>query len=372
MKLSAFAFVLMFSSLSLAQQAVDCFVAPACDEAEESTDNKCYNKVENDDNAIILRRVNKDGQVVADRISFDSLQVFADHPDQVPTNVRNTLESYCQGIQTTESKTVAVDSEKGWKIRFHFGFTRTNYRPTDVKIDEGGKTTVIKGFQFDERTSGDHYNPGTWKNAMDALRWIDEPSNTITISFENKNNAIYLTAFHPKFLKTYYVGKDNTGETVYTPVPSSDYYLSNGTDKAFGNRPDGQKAFEIQNTHQLMNYQIGYGRKFALVNSPGFGKLTYAVRTDLGVMVGAARSIEIDENGQYRESTDKLGVQGYTFSLGHRLDYQRGRTGIYVEQKGTTTEMEHKYFEGTAQYNLVFSTITFGATFDIFRGKRNK
>src|SRR5690606_3346405 len=69
-----------------------------------------------------------------------------------------------------------------WKIRFHFGFTRTNFRPTDVKVNSSVLSTTIKGFEFDERTSALHYNPGNWKNFQDAFRWIDEPSNTFEIS----------------------------------------------------------------------------------------------------------------------------------------------------------------------------------------------
>lgn len=263
------------------------------------------------------------------------------------------------------------DQGNPWKIRLHFGFTRTNIRPTDVKIKSTLVNTTIKGYEFSERTSAEHYDPRTWKHLQDAARWIDEPSNTFTLSIENKKNAFYLTAFHPKFLKTYYELKqpDGNGGDVATYSPATEH-LSNGTAYSFASIPQGQSGVEIQNTHLLMNYQIGYGRKFTLFDDQKAGKLTYVARVDAGLTVGGARSIYIDENRNWIEKRDKMGVQGANGSVGQRLEYQRGKVALFVDQKYTTSQMDHSFLDGTASYKLDYSTVTFGVVVDVFSNKK--
>ena len=258
------------------------------------------------------------------------------------------------------------DQGDPWKIRFHFGFTRTDIRPTDIKIRSSLVNKDFKGFEFDERTSAKHYNPMNWEKVTNALNWIDEPSNTFTLSIENKKNAFYLTAYHPKFLKTYYEEKstDSQGnpQTTYTPGKE---YISNGTNSAFASIPSGQSAVEIQNTHLLMNYQIGYGRKFTLLDNNKVGKINYIVRADMGITTGGARTIYINEQRQWIENRDKLGIQGINKSIGHRLEYQKGKVGAFIEQKYTTSTMEHGFLDGTASYKLDYSTIQFGINVDV-------
>jgi hypothetical protein len=270
---------------------------------------------------------------------------------------------------------ISLKDDKGnpWKIRFHFGFTRTNIRPTDVKIQSGLVNTTIKGFEFDERTSDSYYNPKNWRAPQDALRWIDEPSNTFTISIENKKNAFYITAFHPKFLKTYYEIKEkgNDGKEQVSYVPTSNY-LSNGDDHSYNSIPDGQAGIEIKNTHLLMNYQIGYGRKFTIFDTKKAGKLSYTPHVDAGVTIGGARSIYIVKSEGWREHSDKLGVQGFNQSIGHRLEYQKGRVGVFVDQKYTTSKIKHSFLDGQASYNLDYSTIALGVSIDLYTPKIKK
>lgn len=286
----------------------------------------------------------------------------------------------CKTIMELTSKNakpleIALKDDQGnpWKIRLHFGFTRTNIRPTDVKIQSSLVNTTIKGFEFDERTSDSYYNPKNWQAPQDALRWIDEPSNTITVSIENKKNAFYITAFHPKFLKTYYEIKEKGGDGLekVSYIPTSNY-LSNGDALSYNSIPDGQAGIEIKNTHLLMNYQIGYGRKFTIFDSKKVGKLTYTPRVDAGVTIGGARSIYIVKSEGWREHTDKLGVQGFNQSVGHRLEYQKGKVGVFVDQKYTTSKVEHSFLDGKANYNLDYSTIAIGVSVDLYTPKKKE
>ena len=264
-----------------------------------------------------------------------------------------------------------MDDDKGdhWKIRFHFGFTRTNIRPADVTIDSSLIKTEITDFQFGERTNVESYNPATWQHLQDAARWIDEPSNTMTLSIENKHNAFYITAFHPKFLKTYYRVTDSTG-TANIPV-DYDHNISNGTTDVFQAIPSGQTAFEIQNTHKYMNYQIGYGRKFTLMDSQKAGELTYIVRADAGILMGAARSIVITPDMQWIENRDGLKVQGYNASIGSRLEWkpggEKGKLSTFVEYKySKLSDQKYQFLDGQAKaVGGDFSTVNFGVVLDI-------
>lgn len=265
------------------------------------------------------------------------------------------------------------DEGNPWKIRLHFGFTRTNIRPTDVTIKSSLVNTTIKGFEFSERTSAQHYDPRTWEHLQDAARWIDEPSNTFTLSIENKKNAFYITAFHPKFLKTHYqiteTAADGSSSVSYVPASQ---HLSNGTAQSYESIPNGQAGIEIQNTHLLMNYQIGYGRKFTVFESKKAGKLTYTPRVDAGVTIGGARSIYIVKNESWIEHRDPMGVQGINASVGHRLEYQRGKVSVFADQKYTTSKIKHSFLDGTASYDLDYSTVTLGIGVDVFTPKKKK
>lgn len=307
----------------------------------------------------------------ADKVLLD----FFTNTDAADSEKKKTCEAI---MSLAESKAppveLKVDDDEGnkWKIRFHFGFTRTNIRPADVKIESSLVNTEIKGFQFDERTSANHYNPKNWKELQDGFRWIDEPSNTFTFSIENKKNAIYLTAFHPKFLKTYHEIKDGD-QTTYVPVNDPTKYLSEGTDKSYSAIPDGQAGVEIQNTHMLMNYSLGYGRKFNIMDNKS-GKITNIVRVDAGVMVGAARSIYIEKNVGWNQTRDRMRLQGVNGSIGDRLEYQKGKVGAFVEWKYSKMgPQEYRFLDGTAKSKGGdFSTINFGVSVDVLDPNRNE
>ena len=258
-----------------------------------------------------------------------------------------------------------------WKIRFHFGHSRMfgSIRPSDVHVKSDELNGTIKGFTFKERTSDKYFNPAKWNEVGDASKWIDEPSNTITISIENKKNAIYLTAYHPKLLKTYYEKKETIDGIEHTSYVNGTHNISSGTPEAIAAIPEGTRGIEIQNTHKLMAFQIGYGRKFQVFDTKKAGKLTYIVRADVGVQTGAARTIIIDKtdsgNHSWVEHFDKWGVQGYNADVGHRVEYQRGRFGLFVDQKMVFSKIEHGFMEGTASYNMQYTPTTFGVSIDL-------
>lgn len=290
---------------------------------------------------------------------------------------KSILDVGSQNLAPQELK-IRDDQGNPWKIRFHFGHSKMfgSIKPGDVKVKSDELTGTIKGFTFRERTSDWYFNPTKWQKLNDASKWIDEPSNTFTISIENNKNGFYITAYHPKLLKTYYEKKEMIGGVEHTTYINGTHSLSDGTPESYAAIPDGTRGIEIQNTHKLMAWQIGYGRKFKIFDTKKAGKLTYVVRADVGIQTGAARTIIIDktnpQNVTWNEHTDDFGVQGYNADIGHRIEYQRGRFGIFVDQKMVFSKIEHGFMEGTASYTTQYTPTTFGVSVDLFTFNKKK
>jgi len=129
------------------------------------------------------------------------------------------------------------------------------------------------------------------------------------------------------------------------------------------------------NTHRLMNYQIGYGRKFTLLKSKKGGTLTYIPRVDVGIVTGAAQTSFVHASTGEEDSTsvvDKEKFQGTNYSMGHRLEYKRGRVAMFVEQKNNYASLEHRFLDGEAKYKLNYASSTFGVIVDLYTLNKKK
>src|SRR5690606_40726476 len=107
-------------------------------------------------------------------------------------------------------------------------------------------TVIVKDVEMHERTSAHYYDPSTWGGAWDALKWIDEPTNTFTLSFEKRKNNFYLTIFHPKYLKS--VLYKETADGLEMREGLADNRLNQ-------DRGDFNHLY-LQNTHANMIWQI--------------------------------------------------------------------------------------------------------------------
>lgn len=303
--------------------------------------------------------------------------IMAQTPDPEAAKAATCKSIFDAAQAQTKPLIVELQDDQGnpWKIRFHFGHSRLfgSMRPTDVKLQSTQVTGTIRGFTFDERTSDKYFNPTKWTEFADAAKWLDEPSNTFTLSLENRKNAFYLTAYHPKLLKSHYEKKEMVnGQEQVTYTPVNPYQgLESGFPEDIAAIPDGQKGLMIQNTHLLMVWQIGYGRKFTIFDTPKAGKLTYIPRADVGIQTGKARAVYIEKNVSWEDHYDKYRIQGYNVDVGHRIEYQRGRVALFVDQKVIFSRIKHGFFDGTASYNLQQTPTTFGVTVDLITlGKR--
>ena len=258
------------------------------------------------------------------------------------------------------------DSPK-WKIKFYFGFSKTKYHTTDVDVKSSSFTGKIKDVDMYERTSAHYYNPKNWDEASDAFKWIDEPTNTYQLSLEKGKNIIYLTAYHPKYLKSILYKESQDG---------IDYQEGAEDNRLNQDRPDGYSHFYIQNTHKNMVWQVGYGRAIHIIDGEKSGTLSYIPKADVGISTGAARSahLERDKDGDwdFKDHTEKTKVQGLNASVGHRLEYTKGKVSLFVDQKTIFSKLKHEYLDGEANYNLRMSPVTFGAGISIFDGNKKK
>ena len=305
-------------------------------------------------------------------LSLFSLPTFAYEMDMdLSEQCRDEFEGKIEGLdcETIPDYTLIKKDDNGseWKIRFHFGFSRTDYAKTDLHINNSLMNVVVKDVVFSERTSDSHYNPANWEGFTTAFKWIDEPTNTFALSLEKGKNNFYLTVFHPKFLKSVLYK-----ETQVDGVSSFEFKDIYERDDFSQVIPEGYNMLYLGNTHYNMNWQVGYGRQFSIFDSKKWGKLTYVPKADIGIATGKARSVRIVPGVAWDDYIDDHKIQGYNASIGHRLEYSRGNTSLFVDHKTIINHLEHGFYDGTVEYNLRSSPLTFGIGFQVFNKKKPK
>lgn len=310
----------------------------------------------------------------------DLLPVFG--PIQ-PISLNQEKLEFCKDLATVSlnqkepyEHTVIDDQGEPWKIRFHFGFTRTAYLPTDMRLESSRVNVTIKDFEFDERTSAEYYNPKNWVQFQDAFRWIDEPTNTYKITFAKDKDEFFISVFHPKFLKTRYQTKFVTGSV--DGVEHNEAIPINEEFDGYNNQQGEMYLVRFENTHRQMDWQIGYGRKIVLMDHNKAGKLTYTPHIEVGATTGRHLTVYTKPN-EYWEFDDfykeKDEFQGFNISVGHRLEYQPGKDGkvsLFIDQKFTHSSLNHQFMDGAATYKMNYMPVTVGVDFDIYKFKPKK
>tara|TARA_R110000868_G_scaffold334233_5_gene594969 strand:+ start:5288 stop:6466 length:1179 start_codon:yes stop_codon:yes gene_type:complete len=295
---------------------------------------------------------------------------------RLPLTAQESITHTCRSIMELSSAKVEPieilkkdDEGNSWQIRFHFGNSRTFYGNTDMQLQSSRLNVVINDFEFEERTSASYWNPANWENFEDAFKWIDEPTNTFAITIEKKNNIYFITAFHPKFLKKQFQVKHVQGTVdgieVDQMMPINEEF------DGYNNEPGQMHLTRFENTHRQMDWQIGYGRRFVIFESDRAGKLSYIPRVDVGITSGQNKSVYLKE-GEYwehEEVQDKEKVQGVNASIGHRVEYQRGKVSIFADQKFTVSKLENGFMDGRANFNMRYMPVTVGIGVDLFKVK---
>lgn len=262
----------------------------------------------------------------------------------------------------------------GWNFSFHFGFTRTTYDNTDMRIKSDRVDVLIKDFEFDERTSASFYNPANWESWMDAFRWIDEPTNHFVLTAEKNGHSIILSVFHPKFLKKKYQTKHVTG--VVDGVTVDQFMDINEEFDGYNNQVGEMYLVRFENTHMQMAWQLGYGYEIKLIDSQKFGTFSVRPAVLIGVMSGMHYDVYIQE-GEYWEFDDykdQHKIQGPMASVGLRVNYKIKNFNLFVDGKYSYAQLKHGYGDpnGYAEYDLSYKALTFGIGYTLPTGKNKK
>lgn len=311
-------------------------------------------------------------------ITFISLSAFAQEVQDQAIELDFSKE--CQELIKNEAELAELDcnnippfeltqkdsDDKEWKVRFHFGFSKTTYFKSDMNFDSSSIKVQVKGVELQDRPRGYHYDVSKWENIKDATGWIDEPTNTMMLSFEKGKNSYYLTVFHPKNVRSIYYKTDKKTGEMYDLTQAEGY--NNYTQEI----PEGSNMMYIQNSHLNLIVQVGYGRQFKLFGSKKFGKITYIPRVDVGLNYSKSRSINFVEGKKRDLHEHTPEINGVSGSLGHRLEYQKGVFAVFIDQKFTYTKMKQGFLDGSVTYDQVSSPVTFGVALDLFSKKKKR
>jgi hypothetical protein len=283
--------------------------------------------------------------------------IFDDHQDK---NIQPE-------IKTEPPKKDNPDNQ--WTFNARFGFNRTKYFDTDMHLKSSRLDVNIKDFSFQERTSAGFYNPANWEQPMDAGRWIDEPTNSFTLSAAKNKNVFSLTVFHPKFLKEPYEDKHVTGtvDGVYVDkvMPINEPF------DGYNDQPGQMHLTRFENTYRQMDLQAGYGRDITIADMHKFGKFVYTPSVYAGVSAGYHLDVynKPGEYWEYNDHQDPLKIQGANVAVGNKIQYELGRANIFVENKFTFSHFKHQFQDGTAEYNMKYNATTFGLGYQLYKTK---
>lgn len=317
--------------------------------------------------------------------NIDEKCVFLIHTDQSiddvfsmtkTVNQRDIPNKDCSLVQEIQESKKALIKKNKWNFSFHFGFSRTHYRPTDLKLNSSRVNVTIKNYEFAERTSAGFYNPQNWETWMDAFRWIDEPTNHFVFTLEKNGHNIILSIFHPKFLQKQYQEKHIIG--TIDGVDVDEVMDINEPFDGYNNTPGEMYLIRFQNTHLQMAWELGYGYEFKLFNDEKYGALSIRPSIQLGVMSGRNLTVYTrpGEYWEYEYFEDKHKIQGLLVSGSVRVNYRIKNFNLFVEGKYSRAQLTHGFMDNPegAQYTLEYAPLTFGIgyTFDYSKRKKNK
>jgi len=291
---------------------------------------------------------------------YEQLKIVSNYPESI-SNDKCDLKGLNDEIE-----------RNGWNFSFHFGFTRTHYRPTDMHLRSSRMDVLIHDFEFQERTSAGYYNPTNWESVQDAFRWIDEPTNSFILTAEKNGHSIILSIFHPKFLKKTHQNAHVIGTV--DGVEIDDFIDINEDFDGYNNVPGEMYLVRFENTHLQMEYSLGYGYDLKIIDSEKYGTLSVRPEVFLGVMTGGNLTV-YTKPGEYWEYDDykqSLAVQGIMYSGGLRVNYEIKNFNFFVEGKAAVAHLNHGFMDGRAKYNLQYQSLTFGVGYTFKKRDKKK
>ena len=267
----------------------------------------------------------------------------------------------------------SVQKDK-WKIRFYASHSFMTYFNTDISFRSSRYNVDVKDYAWAERGSREFFTYEEWKKpGSNIFQMIDEPTNTFTVSIEKNGNEFFLSAFHPKYLQEVDQVKYMKGEIDGVAVDG--FAPINRPFDGYNQAPGEMELVRNQNTHLQMNYEVGYGHRFNLMDNK-FGKISYVPSIGLGVMAGQNVSIVIkkDQWWEFDDYEDPNKIQGFGGSVGNRLEYntRNERVGVFYENKFGYYHMDHGFLDGSQKYDLKYMGNNIGVKFMIYDPNNKK
>ncbi len=287
---------------------------------------------------------------------------------------------------------VEDQNKKKWKIKFYFGNNKTWYGTTTAKIKTSRLDLTIKDLRPYERRSDSYYKFWKAEKLENAFQWIDEPTNTFKIAVERGKDEFSLSIFHPKMV--YVEGDQETnGHAHY----NNNVYVKGTADGSaidgrmplkgkFGEDPN--KAFipgnvyfvSWENSHMLLQPELGYGRKIDLLKTKKTKTpiVTWTPSVSAGVFLGIQNNTysAYNKRWEFDSHVDEkdVGVLGVTASVGNRLviHNKKDNLGAFVEHKFTYGKQKYGFLDGTVEHDIKMSTLNFGVTATVISFNKDK
>jgi hypothetical protein len=260
-----------------------------------------------------------------------------------------------------------------WQISFRFGFTRTHYFPTTMRLKAENIDITIDDYSFIERTSASYYNPKNWDRVGDAFRWIDEPTNTMILELSNGKDIFSFRAFHPKFLN--YHKQEYWVKGTLNGVQINEKISLDAAGEDFYENPNRPALVRLQNTHRQMEYTLGYGRELSILkNKNSYFSITPTAH--LGLMSGATKSsYRTDPLLDYWKTKDfvaKEQIQGLSYGLSSMIKWQYKGFSVFAEAKIQNSHLNQDFLsnQGYAKYSLPYLSGTAGFSVRLAKFKR--
>jgi len=281
--------------------------------------------------------------------------------------------SHCYALAKKDPCDPFAKDKSRWTVNFKFGFSRTNYNNTDIKVDGPELQGTMYDFNFAERTSSRYYNPQNWEKLQNAFQWIDEPTNHFVLTIEKGKHNIIISMFHPKWTmgNNHYIrvaGKINGVEKdQYMDIdePFEEDYSN------FSTQPGELKLIIFENTHMQMEYSLGYGHDFTLFSTKKLGELKFQPAIYAGIMSGINKVVTRDHNNYWAFTgySTKNQIQGPMVAAGAHIEWDFGLVDVFYQFKYTHAWMKEPGFGGTIEYQHSYTTNTFGLGIDLFSQK---
>lgn len=268
----------------------------------------------------------------------------------------------------------AAPAKPRWKVRFYASHSFTTYFRSDIVFKSSRYDITVKDYEWAERSSREFFSPKTWRQpGNNPLQAIDEPTNTFVVSIERDGHEFFLSAFHPKFLQA--PGQIKSMKGAIDGVPVDGRHPLDKPFDGYNQTPGESEIISNKNTHKQMAFEIGYGRRFVLLDSRR-GSISYIPAVGVGVMVGENDSAVIQEGKwwDFDDYGDSYGVQGLGASLTNRVEFNgpKERFGIFYENKLSAYKQEHGFLDGTQKYDLKMMGNSVGVKLMLFNPENRK